>query len=161
MALAVAAVLLGCRLAVAAPSTLGPGRGAWTTATPESVGLDSAKLAAAATAMQQAAPVRYCFVVAKRGVIVHESYYYNDSATVYEADSLSKTAVAEVVGAAVAKGLIELDTPIKEYLPGPVCNRIYITDPGIAVAPMCALVFTAVCEVEVINKYFKIFFPWA
>ena len=47
--------------------------------------------------------------------IVHETYYANTSATKYETDSLAKTAIAQLVGIAVTRGYLDLDTPIERY----------------------------------------------
>ena len=48
-------------------------------------------------------------------MIIHETYYSNTSSSVYETDSLGKTAVATIVGLLVEDGLLDIDTPIKEY----------------------------------------------
>ena len=55
-----------------------------------------------------------CFLVVKDGELVHEQYYANHSSTTYETDSLAKTMVAQLVGVAVTKGLLDLDTPISQ-----------------------------------------------
>lgn len=107
--------------AQAVPSSLGPGRGAWVLESPEMFGLTSAQLDIAAERMKLAAPVRYCFLMAKDGHLIYEKYFHNASETRYEADSLAKTMIAQVVGVAVAKGLLELDKPIAEYGVKPRC----------------------------------------
>ena len=50
--------------------------------------------------MELRAPHRYCLLVVKDGEIVHESYFANTSETVYESDSLGKTATAALFGVA-------------------------------------------------------------
>ena len=56
-------------------------------------GLSSAKLQQAAERIQDALPFRWCFVVVKDGVLVHESYFHNNSETLY------RTQVGEYGGA--------------------------------------------------------------
>lgn len=58
---------------------------------------------------------RFCLLVVKDGVIMHEAVYANTTATVYESDSLGKTITASVVATAVEHGLVDLDTPIHTY----------------------------------------------
>ena len=40
--------------------------------------------------------MRYCLLIVKDGEVVHENYFHNDTHTMYELDSLGKTAVAQV-----------------------------------------------------------------
>jgi CubicO group peptidase (beta-lactamase class C family) len=101
-------------LAAAALSGLGPGRFEWKVDAPEKHGLDSAKLAEAATRIGQISE-RYCFLVFKGGTLIHETYYSNSSNTTYEIDSLGKSLTAELVGIAVTRGYLDLDTPIETY----------------------------------------------
>lgn len=46
-------------------------------------GLSSEALQAAASRIENAVPFRWCFVVVKDGVLVHESYFHNNSETLY------------------------------------------------------------------------------
>ena len=82
---------------------------------PEKHGLSSAALAEAAAEVEQTTPYRYCLLVAKDGVIVHESYFHNTSDSVYETDSLGKSVTSALMGIPVAEGLLDIDTPIKQY----------------------------------------------
>eukprot|EP00040_Diaphanoeca_grandis_P039718 m.259895 g.259895 ORF g.259895 m.259895 type:complete len:615 (+) comp38863_c0_seq1:70-1914(+) len=100
---------------VAAAAGLGPGRGEWTVESPEKHGLSSAALEAAAKQIGVTANERYCLTVVKDGVIVHETYFSNTSASIYETDSLGKTATAALIGILVEDGLLDIDTPIREY----------------------------------------------
>lgn len=102
-------------VAAVAGDPLGPGRGNWTVEDPEAHGLSSKLLAAAAEQIRVTANERYCLTVTKDGVIVHESYFSNTSSSLYETDSLGKTATAVLVGMAVQQGLVDIDTPIKKY----------------------------------------------
>lgn len=112
-----AALLPAAHAAVADSLGLGPGRGAWRTGVPEEHGLSTAELAAAAAAVQARAAERYCLVVVKDGVIVHESYFANTSESIYESDSLAKTFTAALVGVAVQQGLVDIDQPLAD-MPG-------------------------------------------
>eukprot|EP00729_Bicosta_minor_P006994 gene6994-11262_t len=56
-------------------NNLGPGSGPWQTATPESQGLSTAVLQAAADAVNDEVGNRECYIVVKNGKIVHEQYY--------------------------------------------------------------------------------------
>ena len=58
----------------AAAQALGPGRGAWEVATPESQGLSADALRAADEATEAAMGSRVCYLVVKNGKIVHERY---------------------------------------------------------------------------------------
>ena len=98
-----------------ADAGLGPGRGSWVVGDPSDYGLDAAELERAAAAVAAYAGERYCLLVAKDGVIVHESYFSNTSSSVYESDSLGKTITAALVGVAVQQGLVDIDTPIQHY----------------------------------------------
>ena len=106
----------------AANDHLGPGRGAWSLGEPEDFGMSTALLEQAAQEIGERANERYCLVVAKDGVIVHETYYANTSATTYESDSLGKTVTAALVATAIEQGLVDLDRPLHEYGVTPQAN---------------------------------------
>jgi CubicO group peptidase (beta-lactamase class C family) len=82
---------------------------------PEQHGLSTALLAKAAETIRTRAQERYCLLVIKDGVIVHETYYANTSSSVYESDSLAKTTTAALLGVAVQDGLLDIDRPLREY----------------------------------------------
>jgi CubicO group peptidase (beta-lactamase class C family) len=103
----------------------GPGPGAWEVGAPAEHGLDAAALAAAAERVAEAVPYRHCMVVVKDGRIMHERYAAgNTSESRFETDSVGKTMVAALVGAAVTKGLLDLDAPLRSYgvVPRPDAN---------------------------------------
>ena len=56
-----------------------------------------------------------CLLVAKDGVIIHETYFSNTSESLYETDSLGKTSTAVLMGIPVHDGDIDIDTPIVQY----------------------------------------------
>lgn len=94
----------------------GPGPGEWTVDTPENHGLSSDNLKLAGKQVEERLPIRNCFVVAKDGVIVHEDYWNGASKdTPIETDSAGKTVSAALVGAAVAKGYIDVDKTLESY----------------------------------------------
>eukprot|EP00930_Biecheleria_cincta_P019698 TRINITY_DN14973_c0_g1_i1.p1 TRINITY_DN14973_c0_g1~~TRINITY_DN14973_c0_g1_i1.p1 ORF type:complete len:682 (-),score=69.57 TRINITY_DN14973_c0_g1_i1:89-2134(-) len=110
-----------CTVFAARQPSLGPGRGAWILEEPEDFGFSKAQLELRARRVQAAGPVRYCFLMAVDGHFLHESYFHNSSDSRYEADSLAKTMIAEVVGVAVAQGLVDIDKPLADYGVEPRC----------------------------------------
>ena len=62
-------------------------------------------LVAAAARTAEVIPVRDCFLLAKDGKIMYEEYYRdNGPETVYESDSMTKTATALLIGVLVQHG---------------------------------------------------------
>jgi CubicO group peptidase (beta-lactamase class C family) len=102
--------------------SLGPGEGPWRTEPAESHGLNATLLADAVATVGRLVPERYCVLIVKDGVIVHETTIANSTNTTYESDSLAKTATSLVIGAAVQAGLIDLDTPLAAYGVPPTCD---------------------------------------
>ena len=99
-----AAVLCAAPTTVATSSSpLGPGLRAWNTARPGAHGLSAADLSEAAKQLATAVPMRECLLVARHGLLVHESYMdaMNSSSLVF-VDSIGKTLTALIVGAAAA-----------------------------------------------------------
>ena len=108
---------------VPAPTGLGPGPREWQVDRPENHGLDSAKLKAAAELTAKVAPERYCLLVVKDGVLIHESYFGgNTSDSLYETDSLGKTVTAAMFGSVVQDGLLDIDRPVVDYGVQPTTN---------------------------------------
>ena len=104
-------------LLAAAHAGLGPGRGAWRVDTAENHGLDGAALKIAADLTAQFAPTRNCLVVVKDGVLIAEEYFNGaTSDSIYETDSLGKTAVAPLFGVASQKGLLDIDRPMSKFM---------------------------------------------
>lgn len=88
---------------------------------PEPFGMTKEQLELVARRVELAGPVRYCFLLAIEGHLLHEVYFHNASETRYEADSLAKTMIAQVVGVSVAKGLLDIDRPLADYGVQPRC----------------------------------------
>jgi CubicO group peptidase (beta-lactamase class C family) len=116
-----AVLLLGSATVARPPPSLGPGRGPWLLERPEPFGIPQATMNLVAERVQQSMAERYCLLVSLDGHLIHESYFRNRSETRYEADSLAKTMTAQIVGVAVAQGLIDLDKPLAEYGVEPRC----------------------------------------
>eukprot|EP00912_Choanoflagellata_sp_UC4_P001530 UC4_evm5s969 len=108
------------------PSSYGPGPGPWRVASEQEIrqhALDPGQLRLAAKRVKHIMGERDCFLVAKDGYIMHEEYYGNSNVeSLVESDSLAKTFTALVIGAAVQKGLIDLDIPLIRYNVTPRAN---------------------------------------
>ena len=87
----------------------------------EPFGISSATMELVAARVEAAMAERYCLLVTLDGHLIHESYFRNGSETRYEADSLAKTMTAQIIGVAVAQGLVDLDKPLAEYGVQPRC----------------------------------------
>lgn len=91
--------------ASAASPGAGPGAGAWSVSTPESQGLSSAALQSAATTHLNSMRNRYCYLVVKNGVIVHEEYANGRTQSSTQAGfSTTKSSCAALFGIAVEQG---------------------------------------------------------
>jgi CubicO group peptidase (beta-lactamase class C family) len=87
----------------------------WPTATPADVGLDAAKL-------DQAAQVAdgdgsYCLLVIRHGLLAYERYFAgSDATTTHKSWSLAKSYSGTLVGIAVDRGELSLDTPAANWI---------------------------------------------
>ncbi len=74
----------------------------WQTATPESQGLDSTKLAALLADLRQANLPMHSLLVVRSGYLVHETYHYPFTADQqHDVASCTKTVIAMLVGTAI------------------------------------------------------------
>jgi CubicO group peptidase (beta-lactamase class C family) len=87
----------------------------WTIEAPEAHGLDSERLKHAAAEVFQVHK-RYGFLVARRGVIVHETYERDADAT-SPIFSLTKSFAAALIGVARTRGFLHEDDRIADWLP--------------------------------------------
>jgi CubicO group peptidase (beta-lactamase class C family) len=87
----------------------------WAQEPPEKHGLDSERLKAAAAEVFQVQK-RYGFLVVKSGVIVHETYARDASAT-NPIFSLTKSFAAALFGVARTRGYVNEHDPVAEWLP--------------------------------------------
>jgi CubicO group peptidase (beta-lactamase class C family) len=99
-----------------AEAGIGPGRTGWQSVQAEKFGINSTKLEAAAAELHDAAAVRNCTLIVKDGYIIHESYdSWSNAESLFESDSMGKTAIAAVIGIAEYKGLLDIDEPVAKY----------------------------------------------
>jgi len=105
-------------LAAASQGTMaqaGPGTGAWTVTTPESQGLSSAALQAAAEEHLNSLNNRNCYVVVKNGNIVAEEYRNGHSVSATRPGaSTTKSSCAALFGIAVEQGWASVDDLVAE-----------------------------------------------
>eukprot|EP00037_Helgoeca_nana_P006842 m.62497 g.62497 ORF g.62497 m.62497 type:complete len:326 (+) comp17691_c0_seq1:2354-3331(+) len=93
----------------------GPGAGPWSTASPESVGLNTAALTKAAAEIKSKARNRKCFVVAKEGKIVYEEYYGSSISSRNTAYSTTKSLCSSLFGMSVKQGWGNVEHDVHEY----------------------------------------------
>jgi CubicO group peptidase (beta-lactamase class C family) len=103
---------------------LGPGRGAWEVATPESQGLSTAELEAADAATDAEMGSRVCYVVVKNGKIVHERYMgAGTEAGIRSAWSVTKSMCASLYGIAAEQGWADVHDQVADRNNGTrLCN---------------------------------------
>ena len=114
---ATAATLPRARAATSSPRTKSsaPGARPWIVERAELHGLSTNALEEASSNVETIVS-RDCFLVAKDGAIVHESYYgANDANTQRVADSVGTLALVVAAGVALQQGLFELDAPLAKY----------------------------------------------
>jgi len=99
--------------ASAGAASMGPGKGPWETATPESQGLSSEELEAAERAINSNVGGRVCYLVVKNGKIVHETYRggWSESST-REGFSTTKSQCSSLFGIARQQGWANVDDKI-------------------------------------------------
>jgi len=110
------------------PATLNDG---WTIATPESVGLDSARLCAIAARLKETEANVHAVVIVRHGKLVFEQYfpgpderwdvagqYDHDATTKHDMRSASKSVISLLVGIAIDRKLIaSADEPVVKFYP--------------------------------------------
>lgn len=116
-------------LACGSPAAIGDG---WPTATPESVGLDGARLCGIAARLAASNANVHGVVIARRGTLVFEQYFpgYDepwgmgggrhefDATTRHDMRSVSKSVVSLLVGIAIDRELIKgVDEPVVKFFP--------------------------------------------
>ena len=92
---------------------------AWSEASPESLGMNSASLKVAEDVYPLIFPSSYSFIVIKNGQLVSESYFHGQSAeTTNHIYSVTKTFVATLLGIAVQQEWIDgVDKRVADLLP--------------------------------------------
>jgi len=112
-----AATLPRARAATSSPPTKSsaPGARPWIVERAELHGLSTNALEEASSNVETIVS-RDCFLVAKDGAIVHESYYgANDANTQHVVDGVGTLALVVAAGVALQQGLFELDAPLAKY----------------------------------------------
>jgi CubicO group peptidase (beta-lactamase class C family) len=90
---------------------------AWETAEPGAVGVDEARLEAAAVEAGLSESIASLLVI-RHGQLIFERYFNgSDGAQANNIHSLSKSILSVVAGVAMSEGLFELETPIGDVLP--------------------------------------------
>lgn len=86
----------------------------WVTATPESVGIDSARLAAAIESLRQGGAPIHSLLIVRQGKLVAEAYFHPyDGKTPHDIASVTKPITTTLIGLAIDKGLIAgVDEPM-------------------------------------------------
>ena len=96
----------------------------WQTSTPESQGMDSAKLTVADAFIQDRLPDAFSLLVVKNGYLVFEKYYsYGSPYRIAVVHSVTKSFTSALIGIALEKGYLKsLDQKLIEFFPE------YLTD---------------------------------
>jgi hypothetical protein len=99
----------------ASTAQLGPGSGPWEIATPESQGLSTSELNAAAAASNNDMGGRVCYLVVKNGKLVHETYYRGTGISSTRAGwSTTKSMCASLYGVAKQQGFANTTLPLAD-----------------------------------------------
>ena len=116
----VVAILAGCQLigpaGVPRPDTW-PTEG-WQTASPESQGFDSARLAEGLRAIRQdGTPVHSLMVIRDGYLLLHANFYPYDGSTVHDLASVTKSVMTTLIGIAADQGKLSLDDTMVSFFP--------------------------------------------
>ena len=104
-------------LAACQPTVSWPTEG-WPATTPESQGVDSAKLADALLAMRERGIMIHSLLVIRDGKALVDAYFYPyDGSTVHDEASVTKSVMTTLVAIAADQGKLELDAPMVSFFP--------------------------------------------
>jgi CubicO group peptidase (beta-lactamase class C family) len=97
----------------------------WKTASLESEGIDSVKLALALNTIQQNGIPVHSLMMIRRGRVILDGFFYPyDRTTLHDMASVTKSFTTTLIGIAADEGLLDLDQPILSFFPGrTVANR--------------------------------------
>jgi len=90
----------------------------WESATPESQGFDSAKLAEGLKAIKQKGINIHSLMIIRNGSVILDAYFYPyDGSTYHNVASVTKSVMTTLIGIAVDQGKLSLDQPILSFFP--------------------------------------------
>ncbi len=90
----------------------------WQTASPESLGFNSEKLAVAINTMKANGTPIHSLTIIRHGRILLDVYFYPyDRATLHDVASVTKSITTTLIGIAADKELLDLDAPIVSFFP--------------------------------------------
>ncbi|MCL5428610.1 MAG: beta-lactamase family protein [Chloroflexi bacterium] len=90
----------------------------WQFASPESLGLDSAKLATVLDTVKRNETPMHSWLVMRNGQIVLDAYFYPyDGTTLHDMASATKSVTTTLIGIAIDKGYLNLDDSMVSFFP--------------------------------------------
>jgi CubicO group peptidase (beta-lactamase class C family) len=91
----------------------------WEVATPESVGLDSARLARAVRRIRDAVPNTHAVFLEVNGrAILDAAFYPYDGQETHNLASVTKSVITTLIAIAADRGKLSLDQPMLDFFPG-------------------------------------------
>ena len=88
----------------------------WQTASPESMGFDSEKLATAINTMKADGTAIHSLTIIRHGKILLDVYFYPyDGTTLHDVASVTKSVTTTLIGIAADQGLLDLDAPMVSF----------------------------------------------
>ena len=113
----------------------------WRRATPESQGIDSAKLAEALTFVRDNKLPLHSLLIARRGYVVMDAYFYPFADGLrHDVASVTKSITTTLVGMAIADGSIpSLNTPVLSFFPERTVHNLDSRKQHITVAHLLSM----------------------
>lgn len=110
-------LLVMLALAACQPAVTWPAEG-WPATTPESQGIDSAKLADALLTMRERGIMIHSLLVIRDGKALVDAYFYPyDGGTVHDLASVTKSVMTTLIAIAAEQGKLDLDAPMVSFFP--------------------------------------------
>ena len=97
----------------------------WQSSTPETQGIDSAKLAKGLLAMREQKIDIHSLLIVRNGFVVLDAYFYPyDGSTFHNLASVTKSIMPALAAMAAEQGKLDLDAPMLSFFPGrTIANR--------------------------------------
>ncbi len=90
----------------------------WQTASPESLGFDSERLAMAINTMRADGTAIHSLTIIRHGKILLDVYFYPyDGTTLHDVASVTKSVTTTLIGIAADQGILDLDAPMISFFP--------------------------------------------